>query len=81
MHSALTTVLAVGLCLLVVPGSSPAQSGLPVNRVLQLDGIGDYVELPVGIYDSLSAATVEAWVRWDDFGYFSQWFHYGDSFG
>ena len=42
------------------------------NRVLQLDGDGDYVELPSNIFNHLTEATVECWVRWDSFRYFSQ---------
>ena len=33
------------------------------NRVLSLDGDGDYVELPIGIYDHLTNATIEFWFR------------------
>ena len=33
------------------------------DSVLTLDGEGDFVELPVGVYDHLTAATVEAWIR------------------
>ena len=33
------------------------------NRVLQLDGKG-YVELPTNIFNELTEATVEGWVRW-----------------
>ncbi|MBT4496644.1 MAG: hypothetical protein HOC74_02925, partial [Gemmatimonadetes bacterium] len=47
------------------------------NRVLHLDGRDSYVELPGGIFDGLTAATVEAWVRWDDWDSFSQWFAFG----
>ena len=47
------------------------------NRVLHLDSRDSYVQLPGGIFDSLEAATVEAWVRWDDWNYFSQWFSFG----
>ncbi|MDA0335917.1 MAG: hypothetical protein O2782_12180, partial [bacterium] len=47
------------------------------NQVLELDGKGSYVQLPPHIFDGLEAATVEAWVRWDDWAYFSQWFGFG----
>ena len=50
---------------------------LAQNRVLELDGKGSYVQLPAHIFDGLEAATVEAWVRWDDWAYFSQWFSFG----
>ncbi|MBN1425223.1 response regulator [Candidatus Fermentibacteria bacterium] len=51
---------------------SSIEAGAIQNRVLQLDGDGDYVELPSGIFQNLTEATVEAWVRWDEFSYFSQ---------
>src|SRR5437868_764552 len=50
------------------------------NRVLELDGTGGYVELPANIFNDLTDATVEAWVRWDDFsGEFKRIFNYGDA--
>ncbi|MCC7264542.1 MAG: carboxypeptidase regulatory-like domain-containing protein, partial [Candidatus Latescibacteria bacterium] len=58
--------------LLLLCGPALAQ-----NQVLELDGKGSYVQLPAHIFDGLEAATVEAWVRWDEWGYFSQWFGFG----
>jgi signal transduction histidine kinase/ligand-binding sensor domain-containing protein/CheY-like chemotaxis protein len=50
------------------------------NRVLELDGTGGYVELPPNIFNDLDEATVEAWVRWDDFsGEPQRVFNYGDA--
>src|ERR1035438_5007773 len=50
------------------------------NRVLELDGTGGYVELPPNIFNDLDEATVEAWVRWDDFsGGMKRVFNYGDA--
>src|SRR5438132_1426048 len=50
------------------------------NRVLELDGTGGYVELPPNIFNDLEEATVEAWVRWDDFnGEYKRVFNYGDA--
>ena len=47
--------------------SSALQSGPRITtqtqRVLDLDGDGDYVELPVGVYDHLANATIEFWVQ------------------
>lgn len=40
-------------------------------------GDGDYVQLPSHIFDDFEAATVEAWVKWEDFAYFTQWFGFG----
>jgi signal transduction histidine kinase/ligand-binding sensor domain-containing protein len=55
--------------LLAVLLAQPVLCGQPVqtNRVLELDGKGSYIELPPNIFDGLSALTVEAWVRWDQF--------------
>ena len=51
--------------------SSPV---LAQNRVLELDGQDSYVQLPAHLFDDLEEATVEAWVKWEDWAYFSQWF-------
>lgn len=59
------------LCLL-----NPALAA-SANRVLTLDGQSSYVQLPGHIFDDLTEATVEAWVLWEDWGYFSQWFSFG----
>jgi signal transduction histidine kinase/CheY-like chemotaxis protein len=56
---------------------SLAAPALAQNQVLELDGKKAYVQLPPRIFDTLTEATVEAWVRWDDWGYFSQWFAFG----
>jgi signal transduction histidine kinase/ligand-binding sensor domain-containing protein/CheY-like chemotaxis protein/protocatechuate 3,4-dioxygenase beta subunit len=51
------------------------------NHVLELDGHGGYVELPPNIFNDLTQATVEAWVRWDDFsGTLKRVFFYGSPF-
>lgn len=47
------------------------------NRVLELDGSGAHVELPVAAFEDLREATIEAWVRYDEWRYYSQWFAYG----
>lgn len=65
-------LIAVFCPLLLLQGQ-PARA----NRVLELDGRGSYVELPPKIFDGLSEVTVEAWVKWNRFGYFSQWFSTG----
>ena len=50
------------------------------NHVLELDGAGGYVELPPNIFNDLTEATVEAWVRWDAFGgVYKRVFNYGDA--
>lgn len=52
-------------------------TGHAQNRVLQLDGEGDYVQLPSDIFSGLNEATVEAWIKWDAFGSFSQPWGFG----
>jgi len=47
------------------------------NYVLQLDGSGDYVKLPGKFFNNVEQATIEAWVKWDEFRYFSQPFRFG----
>ena len=47
------------------------------NRVLDLDGQESYVQLPGHIFDGLEEATVEAWVKWEAWDDFSQWFAFG----
>jgi signal transduction histidine kinase/CheY-like chemotaxis protein/ligand-binding sensor domain-containing protein/protocatechuate 3,4-dioxygenase beta subunit len=50
---------------------------LLTDHVLQLDGTNSYVELPAGAFTSLSAATVEGWVKWRTFRRFSRFFDFG----
>jgi signal transduction histidine kinase/DNA-binding response OmpR family regulator/ligand-binding sensor domain-containing protein/protocatechuate 3,4-dioxygenase beta subunit len=58
-----------------VTSSSRAQA---TNHVLELNG--GYVELPPNIFNDLTQATVEAWVRWDDLsGTYKRVFDYGDA--
>jgi len=66
---------------------SPAavDPGLPTsaatNRMLHLPGEGSYVELPPGIFDHLTEATVEAWMKCDALNQPDQWntlFTYGN---
>jgi len=47
------------------------------NQVLQLNGQGDYVQLPSNVFNNLDNATVEAWVKWERFGRFPQPFGFG----
>ena len=50
---------------------------LAQNQVLELDGDSSYVRLPGFIFDGLEEATVEAWVKWEDWALFTQWFAFG----
>ena len=34
------------------------------NRVLELDGNGSYIQLPSNIFNDLTNATIEGWVKW-----------------
>ena len=63
----------IALILLLI---DPSASAAP-NRILRLDGDGDYVQLPGGIFDDLEQATIEAWVKWDDFSWYEPWISYG----
>jgi len=63
-------ILSLSLLLLVPPIYAR-------NRVLELDGDGDYVELPGGLFTDLEEATIEGWARWDYLGYFPQFFGFG----
>ena len=47
------------------------------NRVLELDGDGDYVELPSNVFNELDEATVEGWVKWARLGFYCQPFAFG----
>lgn len=70
-------ILLAGAAPATLAQEHPAASEAPPNRVLELDGEAAYVELPVAAFEGLREATVEAWVRFDDWGTFSQWFAYG----
>ena len=41
-----------------------------------LDGTNSYVELPPGIFNDLTNATVEGWVKWDSFRHCSRFFDF-----
>ena len=49
------------------------------NRVLQLDGKSDYLVLPGNMFNDLTEATIEGWVKWDAFPdeKWSRWFDFG----
>jgi hypothetical protein len=54
-----------------------AQLATAQNQVLKLDGKDGYVQLPGNIFGQLEEATVEAWVKWEDWAPYSQWFAFG----
>src|SRR5262245_63007082 len=72
----LLLLLACGCFLPGALRSQPAATGL--NRVLQLDGTNSYVQLPSNIFDSLTQATVEGWVRWDVLRQADRLFDFGE---
>lgn len=50
------------------------------NRVLELNGAGDFVELPSGVLSNVTTATIEAWVNWRSFdGQNKRVFNYGSA--
>ena len=57
--------------------SAPPFAGTS-NRVLQLDGVGSYVELPTHFLDELNEITVEGWVKWESFGPNTRFFDFGN---
>jgi signal transduction histidine kinase/ligand-binding sensor domain-containing protein/CheY-like chemotaxis protein len=67
-------LILLALCASWWASPAPAQ-----NRVLDLSRQGDYVQLPKALFDTLEAATVEAWVKWETWGLFSQWCSFGSN--
>src|SRR6266849_1671075 len=72
MKFRLSLLLFIGL--LAVAAHAPAQ-----NRVLQLDGNGSYVELPPNIFNDLTEATVEGWLKWEEFTPEARFFDFGET--
>ncbi|MGI8603642.1 MAG: response regulator [Verrucomicrobiales bacterium] len=63
-------ILLISLFLFVgglVPLGAQGPAPLP-NRVLELDGTGDYVRLPPEGFAGFQQATIEAWVKWRGIG-------------
>ena len=78
LRTALGRLLCALVLSLLTTDASKAQPAPPApNRVLRLDGNGDYVQLPSHIFDDLEKATLEAWVKWESFAWYEQWFGYG----
>ena len=67
----LACFLAVAFVLL--PGLHAAAT----NHVLELRGSQAHAELPVAPFRPLARATIECWVRWDEFGTIRRVFNYG----
>src|SRR5262245_23101130 len=67
-----------GLLLLCSPHSFlRAQSTTLINQVLVLDGEGSYVELPSGIFNHLTNATVEGWIYFERLDPYARFFDFG----
>jgi hypothetical protein len=62
--------------LLSVPSTVHSQPA-PPNRVLDLDGTGDWVELPPAGFTNLHQATIEVWVKWRAFNTLARVFDFG----
>ena len=71
-----TGPLTLVITLIALLCAAPALAAGP-NRVLDLDGDGDFIELPAGIFTELQEATVEAWVRWGKPGRYAQVIGFG----
>jgi len=73
--------LAFGFSLLLLlsqPSTLHSQPAAPTNRVLHLDGTNSYVQLPPNIFDSLTQATVEGWVKWNSMRSNDRFFDFGE---
>src|SRR2546423_13892429 len=55
-----------------------SQPAPPPNRVLDLDGRRDYVQLPGFIFTNLSQATIEGWMKWRSFNFPARFFDFGE---
>ena len=52
---------------------------MTAEKVLQLDGNDSYVELPSNIFNDLTEATVEGWVKWKSHRKYSRFFDFGNT--
>ena len=71
---ALSATVAI-VAVLVVASPCDAQ---PIEmNVACFDGKSGFIELPRGMFDNLTEATVEAWVRWERFNKWSRVWDFG----
>ncbi len=77
MNRKLQLGLSWALWMTVWVGPLSAQPVAP-NRVLDLHATNSYVELPPGIFNELTEATVEGWVKWDALGNWARFFDFGE---
>ena len=74
-------VSVLGLLAQTPPPPSPPTAKLnePSSHTLKLVERGSYMELPPDVFNDLTEATVEAWVKWNAFGNrFQRIFTYGE---
>ena len=73
--------IAVAFCAwtlaLCQPSALQAEGTSGTNHVLRLDGHGGYAELPAAPFKTLTNATIECWVRWEDHRGTRRIFNYG----
>jgi signal transduction histidine kinase/CheY-like chemotaxis protein/ligand-binding sensor domain-containing protein len=62
-----TRIVGLVLALIGPVSALLGQPAPPPNRVLDLDGSGDYVTLPPAGFTNFNQATIEAWVKWRGF--------------
>src|SRR5262245_62092732 len=71
-------LLSFGLWFLSLAFPLSAQPAPPPNRVLDLDGRGDYVRLPATGFSNWQQATIEAWMKWRRFSTPAPVFDFGE---
>jgi len=54
-----------------------AQQPASTVQVLDLDEKDSYVELPPNIFNDLTEATIEGWMKWDRLGHWLRFFDCG----
>jgi signal transduction histidine kinase len=76
------TVMGCMLWLLGTPLPLRAEATVasPTNHVLDLDGLGSSLELPSDLFNGLTEATIEGWVKWNRFGESSLFFDFSTEF-
>jgi signal transduction histidine kinase len=69
-----TGIVTVAILVLISVGLAQP---VPDNRVLILPGKGAHATLDTGSFRNLTNATIECWVRWDEFGPTRRIFNFG----
>jgi signal transduction histidine kinase/CheY-like chemotaxis protein/ligand-binding sensor domain-containing protein/protocatechuate 3,4-dioxygenase beta subunit len=63
------------------PSSQSLLTSAATNWVLRLTGTNSYVELPTNMLTGASEITLEAWLKWEEFGFWSAAINFGDGQG